>query len=349
MVFPIRRITLIALVAGLVLSLPAAPRADTDGPLVVEFANGVNATIYPADYLENYTEYDGTRGTINLDGHLYVSVVTDVDDPLIINKGDGQFHPFPADRVIRELREITYPLMHVDVEVFILPFPRTHFLASSASGSRVFLSPHVFEPSAESVAYITVHEMGHIFQYRYMPTSQSAKWNEYRRLRGIENASIYYANAIHANRPAEIFAEDFRAIYGGALARFDGRVENPLLTPPSMVPGLYAFFAGLTVGAPVMAAIENVSSYPNPFNPQTELHVTLNQGFLQAGETLSIRIYDVRGALVRELYASRPAGTDIRVRWDGRDNAGRRVASSTYFGVIEAGGSVVSQKLSMIK
>jgi flagellar hook assembly protein FlgD len=116
-----------------------------------------------------------------------------------------------------------------------------------------------------------------------------------------------------------------------------------------MVPGLDVFFEGLTVDAPVMAAIESVNSYPNPFNPQTELHVTLNQGVFQAGQMVSIRIYNVRGALVRELYANRPAGTDIRVRWDGRDNAGRRVASSTYFGVVEAGGSVVTQKLSMIK
>ncbi|MCK5407580.1 MAG: hypothetical protein KAJ37_09005 [Candidatus Krumholzibacteria bacterium] len=349
MVFPIRRIALITLVAAVVLSLPAAPRADAEGALVVEFANGVNATIYPADYLESFTEYNGTRGTIHLDGRLHVSVVTDVDDPLIINKGDGAFHPFPTDRVIRELREITYPLLDVDVEVFILPFPRAHFLSSSASGSRVFLSPHVYEPSAESVAYITVHEMGHIFQYRYIPTSNYARWGEYQRLRNIQDSSIYYASAIHANRPVEIFAEDFRALYGGPLARFDGRVENPLLPPPSMVHGLDGFFAGLTVDAPVVAAIENVSSYPNPFNPQTELHVTLNESFYQAGQMLSIRIYDVRGALVRELYASRPAGPDVRVRWDGRDGAGRRVASSTYFGVVEAGGSVVSQKLSMIK
>jgi len=116
-----------------------------------------------------------------------------------------------------------------------------------------------------------------------------------------------------------------------------------------MVPGLLGFFAGLSVTPPVVAAIMNVSSYPNPFNPQTELHVTLNEGFFQAGETLSIRIYDVRGALVRELYTSRPAGADVRVQWDGRDNAGRRVASATYFGVVQAGDAVVSQKLSMLK
>jgi hypothetical protein len=182
-----------------------------------------------------------------------------------------------------------------------------------------------------------------------MPTSDLGSWSEYKTLRDIEDAVIFNAAAIHANRPAEIFAEDFRALYGGPLARFDGRIENPMLPPPSMVPGLYGFFAGLSVGAPPVVAIASVSSYPNPFNPQTELHVTLNEGFFHTSEMLSIRIYDVRGALVRELYASRPAGPDVRVKWDGRDNGGRRVASSTYFGVVQAGGAVVSQKLSMIK
>jgi hypothetical protein len=194
-VIPIRRLALIALVAGIIVALPATLRADTGGALTVELPNGINATVYPADYLVDYTTYDGTRGTIDREDRLHVSVVTDVDDPLIVNKGDGRFHPFPTDHVIRELREITFPLMKVDVEVFILPFPRTHFLTSSASGTRMFLSPHVYEPSAESVAYITVHEMGHIFQYRYMPASDFERWSEYRRLRGIEDRSVYYANA----------------------------------------------------------------------------------------------------------------------------------------------------------
>lgn len=349
MVFRIRRLALIVLVVGVALSYPGTLRADADGALMIELPNGIRATVYPAEYLENYTTYDGTRGSINVDGYFYASVVTDVDDPLIVNKGDGEFHPFPTDQVVRELRAIEYPVIQVDVEVFILPFPRTHFLVSSTSGSRVYLSPHVYEPSAESVAYIVVHEMGHVFQNRYMPTSDLGSWSEYKMLRDIEDTAIFNAAATHANRPAEIFAEDFRALYGGPLARFDGRIENPMLPPPSMVPGLYGFFAGLSVGAPPVVAIASVNSYPNPFNPQTELHVTLNEGFFHTSETLTIRIYDVRGALVRELYASRPAGPDVRVQWDGRDNGGRRVASSTYFGVVQAGGAVVSQKLSMIK
>ncbi len=349
MVILIRRLALIVLMAGVALSHTAASRADTGGALTVEFPNGISAIVYPAEYLENFTTYDGTRGSIDVDGRLHVSVVTDVDDPLIINKGDGEFHPFPTDRVVKELRAIEYPVIQVDVEVFILPFPRSNFLVSSASGKQVFLSPHVYEPSAETVAYIVVHEMGHVFQDRYMPTWDYESWSEYRALRGIEDTGIYNASAMHANRPVEIFAEDFRALYGGPLARFDGRVENPMLPPPSMVPGIYGFFAGLSVGAPAMASIVGVNSYPNPFNPQTELHVTLSEGFFGAGEMLSIRIYDVRGALVRELYASRPTGPDVRVQWDGRDNRGRKVASSTYFGVIQAGGLVVSKKLSMIK
>jgi hypothetical protein len=62
-----------------------------------------------------------------------------------------------------------------------------------------------------------------------------------------------------------------------------------------------------------------------------------------------VRIYDVRGSLVRELYAGQPAGPDLRVPWDGRDGEGRQVASSTYFGVVEAGNARMTTKLLMIK
>ena len=98
-----------------------------------------------------------------------------------------------------------------------------------------------------------------------------------------------------------------------------------------------------------MPQIVNVNSYPNPFNPTTELHVQLSRAFFSSGDPLSIRIYDVTGALVRELYATRPNGVDVRVQWDGRDSVGRDVASATYFGVVRAGKAMVAQKLSMIK
>jgi hypothetical protein len=66
-------------------------------------------------------------------------------------------------------------------------------------------------------------------------------------------------------------------------------------------------------------------NFPNPFNPQTQIAFDLPS----AGRA-EIRIYDVRGRLVRTLVdKKRPAGHQI-FRWDGRDDDGRAVASGTY-------------------
>ena len=326
---------------------PAAT-ASADA-LNIGCANGIRATVYTADFLLGRTIVDGTRGKIDIGDGTVLHVVTDVEDPLIINKGDGRFHPFPAERVIDELHDIAHPQLGVDVDIYILPFPRSNLLVSSTSGHRVFLSPHVYEPSDESVAYIVAHEMGHVFQNRYMPQQHVDRWDEYRALRGIENEAVYYATASHAYRPVEIFAEDFRVLYGSETAQYDGRIENTELALPSMVPGLYAFFATLPLVSPDAPAIVSVNTYPNPFNPTTEFEVLLSRAFLNSGEPVSVRIYDVGGALVRELFASPPASPEVRVRWDGRNDDGTQVASSTYFGVVRAGKNIVTRKLAMIK
>jgi hypothetical protein len=65
---------------------------------------------------------------------------------------------------------------------------------------------------------------------------------------------------------------------------------------------------------------------PNPFNPMTEFRFNLPR----AGEA-EIRIFDIRGALVRRVVGGvMPAG-QAHLKWAGRDDGGRRVASGIYF------------------
>jgi hypothetical protein len=295
------------------------------------------------------TAVEGTRGKIDIGHDNYLTVITDISDPAIVNKGDGAFHAFSIDQVIEALSDVAYGQMCLRMEIFVLPFPRTNVLVSSTSGSLMFLSPHVYEVSKEDAAFIVAHETGHVFQNRYMAEQSHGQWQEYRRLRGIDDATTYHAGAAHADRPVEIFAEDFRVLFGGPLAYFDGRIENPSLPSPMMVPGLPLFFSRLAVDGATQPFVVSVSAYPNPFNPRTALVVQLSPEFVDSGEIVRVRVYDVRGALVRDLYSGPPRDSQLRVEWDGRDAGGREVATSTYFGVVEAGSTTVSQKMSMIK
>jgi hypothetical protein len=85
-------------------------------------------------------------------------------------------------------------------------------------------------------------------------------------------------------------------------------------------------------------------NYPNPFNPQTTISFSLKQRGL-----VSLKVYDVSGALVRALVENvRPAGSSS-VTWDGRDMKGALVGSGVYFYRLVAPGFTQTKKMVLLK
>ena len=83
------------------------------------------------------------------------------------------------------------------------------------------------------------------------------------------------------------------------------------------------------LGVPLTAQL--AQNYPNPFNSETVIEYELPQ----SGE-IQLVIYDVTGQRVARLASGlREAGT-YALRWDGRDDAGRRLASGVYLYRLEA-------------
>ncbi len=84
---------------------------------------------------------------------------------------------------------------------------------------------------------------------------------------------------------------------------------------------------------------------PNPFNPQTRIEYSL----VEPGHA-SLRVYSAAGALVRTLvdrnYAT--AG-NYSARWDGRDDAGSRLASGIYFYRFQFPGGSYERKMVLLK
>jgi hypothetical protein len=85
-------------------------------------------------------------------------------------------------------------------------------------------------------------------------------------------------------------------------------------------------------------------SYPNPFDAFSDIAYDLaSEG------TVSLRIYALTGELVRTLVeASQSAGHHV-VRWDGKDDAGRRAASGAYFYQLESGGELQTRKSFLLR
>jgi hypothetical protein len=92
---------------------------------------------------------------------------------------------------------------------------------------------------------------------------------------------------------------------------------------------------------PKMSLAQNV---PNPFNATTRIFFTLPRG----GET-TLRIYDVRGRVVRTLLNGPRSAGPQSIDWNGRNDNGANVASGVYFYRLHAEGQLFQRKMTLLK
>jgi hypothetical protein len=278
-----------------------------------------------ADVLRNYTKEDGGRlYFMDPDGSEW-ELVTRIDDPAILYKGSGAFFPASCASVEGALASIPYPLDLLDGDVFVLPYPRRAMLDSEARGRSVIVSPGVWPIADSQVHMLVAHEVGHLVQHAFMPDGDASAWRAYRELRGIEDTRTYCATAMHRDRPHEIFAEDFRVLFGGSVAAGSGRVENPYLSPPVDVPGLSGFFLSLMESRlPIPAG--RIVSLPNPAPAGTRIGLSLSD-FAGDSRAVEITIFDVEGRRVTGL----PVQSGVRTSWNGRLENGSAAPPGLYF------------------
>lgn len=103
---------------------------------------------------------------------------------------------------------------------------------------------------------------------------------------------------------------------------------------------------GISGGSPTYApqAYKLSQNYPNPFNPSTKIEYAVQQ----AGH-VTIRVFNLRGELVKTLVdQDRPSGEYSAV-WDGKNDIGHSVASGQYFYQLSVGNFVTSKKLLLLK
>ncbi len=84
---------------------------------------------------------------------------------------------------------------------------------------------------------------------------------------------------------------------------------------------------------------------PNPFATQTAIHYTVPT----QGTAVSLRLYDIRGRLVRTLINRHQAGGAYEAAWDGRDSRGRTVSSGVYFARILIGDWDETRKIAYVR
>jgi len=98
-------------------------------------------------------------------------------------------------------------------------------------------------------------------------------------------------------------------------------------------------------GSDIPADFTLNQNYPNPFNQGTTIAYSLSDNAV-----FTIRIYDVRGRIVRTLarQVNASQGTDS-ITWYGMDDSGMAVSSGVYFCEMEIGGKTEKMKMVLMR
>ncbi len=308
---------------------------------------GTLASIYSADYvLEHHVLQDGDRAWLEIPDYGRVELLLPQD--VGGNTGVERFYPHQPAHVADALASVEHPASIEGLRVYILPYPRVGLTSSSAVDSKIFLSPGI-HPIAEEVTHmVTTHELGHVFHNNFAPDSNDEIWSQYRTLRSIEDSSVYCVDAQHRNRPHEIFAEDFRFLFGGLLANYSLSIENSDLLRPDLVVGLETFMLGLgrDLSMDKAPSILAASNYPNPFNPTTRIGLSAERA--QLGEALSVQVFDAQGRHIKTLHEGTLDRIEMNFEWNGTNETGHPVPSGVYFSRIRVGHQQLSHKMLLI-
>ncbi len=88
----------------------------------------------------------------------------------------------------------------------------------------------------------------------------------------------------------------------------------------------------------------NLTTYPNPFNPETTVQFSL-----QKDTKVALKVYNVKGQLVRTLCDEVLPLGEHQIEWDGRDNIDKNVSSGVYLINLNVNGRVYRSKALLLK
>ncbi len=85
-------------------------------------------------------------------------------------------------------------------------------------------------------------------------------------------------------------------------------------------------------------------SYPNPFSSNSTFECDLKK----SGD-VSLKMYNVKGQLVKTLVDDYQTASTHQIMWDGKDDFGRTVSCGLYFSKLSTSGISETRKIVIIK
>jgi hypothetical protein len=92
----------------------------------------------------------------------------------------------------------------------------------------------------------------------------------------------------------------------------------------------------------------SLSAYPNPFNSQVNIKITLPDNY--NSQNVTFKLYNILGQLIKtfnpDIFAGRK---EFKITWNGKNDSGNDVSSGNYFFVVATPEKVSAMKLVLLK
>ena len=85
-------------------------------------------------------------------------------------------------------------------------------------------------------------------------------------------------------------------------------------------------------------------NYPNPFNPSTTIHISLEKS-----STVTLTVYDILGNVVKILHNGKLAAGSHKIQWEGTNLNRQEVASGVYFYRLETATGIFVNKMLLVR
>jgi hypothetical protein len=157
----------------------------------------------------------------------------------------------------------------------------------------------------------------------------------------VDLARLGHGATFHGN--GEVAVVEFRRLAGTSLPTLgEVALRDTKNRPAGRRPaeGAVTGDPQVATSAPAATEVQLFGARPNPFGDATEIRFGL-----PVAATVTVRIHDVSGRLVRTLVDGTVAPGEHTARWDGRTESGDRVGSGIYFYTFRSGNTLETRKV----
>ncbi|MFO7890192.1 MAG: FlgD immunoglobulin-like domain containing protein, partial [bacterium] len=153
---------------------------------------------------------------------------------------------------------------------------------------------------------------------------------------------LSYATYTNASTSGQLPSDNLELVKINAGALWVATFENGVVRMPEILTTTTGLKPQDDTNIP--AEFNLYSNYPNPFNPTTTIRFDLTRQ-----SDIELKVFDLKGRLVKSLKSGRLSAGTYQVTWDGTDMYSKPVASGIYIYRLDVGQEFFSCKMLFIK